>query len=231
MTIGRYGYDLSLGPNPDFQVEKTCVLQNQSPGLTSDPLTDAAEPQTGSVRQSADPPGAGGAQHGHVHRLRTRGEFSRTPWGRGQGSADGGQTYLDDARLSVSCRSRWGPPAFAWAASSSGTGSTPTAPPTLPIPARLPVRLPVRLPALRKHPRWCQRRPPRRCSTCLCLDTSGRLRPLRQIPARSSPPSVFHAPAAPPGSRDLPPGQGRAFLPSQPECGSAPPTSCCLNKL
>lgn len=25
MTIGRYGYDLSLGPNPDFQVEKTHV--------------------------------------------------------------------------------------------------------------------------------------------------------------------------------------------------------------
>lgn len=49
MTIGRYGYDLSLGPNPDFQVEKTCVLQNQNPGLTSHPLTDAAEPQTGSV--------------------------------------------------------------------------------------------------------------------------------------------------------------------------------------
>lgn len=25
MTIGRYGYDLSLGPNPDFQVERMCV--------------------------------------------------------------------------------------------------------------------------------------------------------------------------------------------------------------
>lgn len=23
MTIGRYGYDLNLGPNPDFQVQKT----------------------------------------------------------------------------------------------------------------------------------------------------------------------------------------------------------------
>lgn len=22
MTIGRYGYDLTLGPNPDFQVER-----------------------------------------------------------------------------------------------------------------------------------------------------------------------------------------------------------------
>lgn len=25
MTIGRYGYDLSLGPNPDFQVEKSVL--------------------------------------------------------------------------------------------------------------------------------------------------------------------------------------------------------------
>lgn len=25
MTIGRYGYDLTLGPNPDFQVPKTAM--------------------------------------------------------------------------------------------------------------------------------------------------------------------------------------------------------------
>lgn len=24
MTIGRYGYDLTRGPNPDFQVKTTC---------------------------------------------------------------------------------------------------------------------------------------------------------------------------------------------------------------
>ena len=34
MTIGRYGYDLSLGPNPDFQVQKSlwtkpCVFGGQ----------------------------------------------------------------------------------------------------------------------------------------------------------------------------------------------------------
>lgn len=170
------------------------------------------------MHQSADPPGAGGAQHGHVHGLRARGESV------GVGGQPTEQTYLDDARLSVCRRSRWGPPASAWAASSSGTGSTPTAPPTPPIPARLPVRLPVRLPALRRHPRWCRRRPPRRCSICLCLDTSGRLRPHVTYLSDLPPPSVFHAPAAPPGSRDLPPGsrdlppgQGRAFLPSRPE--------------
>lgn len=81
MTIGRYGYDLSLGPNPDFQVEKTCVHQNLSEMewrlcytrvcvcvyLTSGPLTDAAQSQTGSVRRSADSPGGGGTKHGHVH--------------------------------------------------------------------------------------------------------------------------------------------------------------------
>lgn len=125
MTIGRYGYDLSLGPNPDFQVEETCVCvflcllrpgdQRRPPSstvrtlaapptlgggaalgpgcsgsgllpvlcvgtqvgvsgvlparLTSVPLTDAAQSQTGSVRRSEDSPGRGGAEHGHVHRL------------------------------------------------------------------------------------------------------------------------------------------------------------------
>lgn len=27
MTIGRYGYDLTLGPNPDFQVQNTLRAQ------------------------------------------------------------------------------------------------------------------------------------------------------------------------------------------------------------
>lgn len=30
MTIGRYGYDLTQGPNPDFQVKKTCNVYQMS---------------------------------------------------------------------------------------------------------------------------------------------------------------------------------------------------------
>lgn len=60
-------------------------------------------------------------------------------------------------------RSRWAPPTCEWVALYSATGSTPTARPTL--------RIPAQLPAPRSHPRRCQKRPPRRCSTSPCLNT------------------------------------------------------------
>lgn len=68
------------------------------------------------------------------------------------------------------CRSRWEPPAFELGASYLETGNIQTVQPTLQIPVQLPVQ--------KKHPRWWQKRRPRRCSTCLYLDTNEKLRPL-----------------------------------------------------
>ncbi|KAG7224251.1 hypothetical protein INR49_000494 [Caranx melampygus] len=115
MTIGRYGYNLTLGPNPDFQM----LLSRRQE--VCDSLKVPLEEVELSMGMSTD----------FEHAIEVGATNVRV------GSIIfGNREYPNSA------------------------ANTPN-----PSPAPSPA------PAQRKHPRWCLRRPPRRCITSLCLNT------------------------------------------------------------
>ncbi|XP_034060933.1 pyridoxal phosphate homeostasis protein isoform X1 [Gymnodraco acuticeps] len=109
MTIGRYGYDLNLGPNPDFQ---TLLGRRQQ---LCDGLQMPLEQVELSMGMSTDFDHAVSiAPHQHLeHKYQSK-----------------------CGQIKSFLRSRWAPPTCGWEALYSATGSIPTVRPTLRPPAR-----------------------------------------------------------------------------------------------